>query len=50
MKEESRKLNKEARRKLNKENLTKKAPLNKKIYTKVNHSGDILIRRYNNNI
>ena len=49
MKEESRKLNKEARRKLNKENLTKKDPLNTKIYTKINQTGDILIKCYNSN-
>ena len=35
---------KEASRKLNKE-----APLNTKIYTKVNQIGDILIKHYNSN-
>ena len=44
MKEESRKLNKEESRKLNKE-----TPINTKIYTKVNQTGDILIKSYNSN-
>ena len=39
MKEASRKLDKEASRKLNKE-----SPPNTKIYTKVNQTGDILIK------
>ena len=54
MKEASGKLNKEnlikkASRKINKENLIKKASLNTKIFTKVNQTGDMLIKHHNRN-